>query len=201
MKRTLRWQKISGLRHFSLFLLALVTLALLQSCNTQEQQNQTTFEQAQEVYIAPYENQEQTTEETLPLEQEAVATAPTDEATDASLEKASNASEEQGFSFTAIRNSLSNFFLVELGNHFRSLWGAEEEEEFLLANLYAIAAEGDINDRSNNESGPVTNAIGAPDGNSTEIGASNDYIVLTLADELPIGTDYTIYIGGRNNTS
>ncbi|MEM9888430.1 MAG: S8 family serine peptidase, partial [Bacteroidota bacterium] len=136
MKRTLHWQNISGLRHFSLFLLALVTLALLQSCNTQEQQNQIALEQAQEVSIAPYENQEQTTEKTLSLAQEAVATALIDKATDVSLEKASNTSDKQGFSFTAIRNSLSNFFFVKIGGSLRSLWSKEvdREESILHAN-------------------------------------------------------------------
>ncbi|MEM9888714.1 MAG: SdrD B-like domain-containing protein, partial [Bacteroidota bacterium] len=185
MKKVLRWQKISGLQQFSIFLLTLSILALSQSCDIrQQEQNQIALEQEQEVSIALHENQEQPTKETLSLEQDAI-----------------NTLDEQGFSFNTIRNSLSNFFLVEIAKRFRLLWGAEEEEDFLLANLYATAAEGDINDRGDNQSGPVTNAVGAPDGNSTEIGASNDYIVLTLADELPAGTQYTLYIGGRGGSA
>jgi len=36
---------------------------------------------------------------------------------------------------------------------------------------------------------------------TTEIGANNDYLVLTLANELPVGTTYTVYISGRNGAA
>ena len=55
-------------------------------------------------------------------------------------------------------------------------------------NEYAIAATGDT------RNGATSNATGAADGTTTEIGSSSDYLVLTLANELPIGTTYTIYI-------
>ncbi len=59
----------------------------------------------------------------------------------------------------------------------------------------ATAATGDT------RNGASSNATGDADGVTTEIGASTDYLVLTLADELPIGTDYTIHISGRNGSA
>ena len=57
---------------------------------------------------------------------------------------------------------------------------------------YANAAAGAV------RNGAADNAIGASDGTTTEIGSISDYLVLTLTNELAIGTEYTIYISGRN---
>ncbi|MEM9886022.1 MAG: SdrD B-like domain-containing protein [Bacteroidota bacterium] len=206
MKKTPLWEQCAAIHQLSVHLLVLLTLILLQSCDTQQIQqenNQIAVELEQNRYIAQAEQYEQALEKPIVLEQRAIETTSDQESLETkSSEEVNSTSERQPFSFTAIRNSLSNFFFVELGNRFRSLWSTEAAaEDFLLSNLYATAADGDINDRGTNESGPVTNAVGAPDGNATEIGASNDYVVLTLADELPMGTDYTLYIGGRDGAA
>ena len=60
---------------------------------------------------------------------------------------------------------------------------------------YAIAATGST------RSGAANNATGEPNGTTTEIGANNDFLVLTLPDELSIGTDYVIHISGRGNAA
>ena len=62
-------------------------------------------------------------------------------------------------------------------------------------NEYAISASGDT------RNGAASNATGAPDGITTEVGSNSDYLVLTLANELPVGTDYTIYISGRGGAA
>jgi len=49
--------------------------------------------------------------------------------------------------------------------------------------------------------GVANNATGEPDGQTTEVGASGDYLVVTLTDELPIGTQYTIHISGRGGSA
>ena len=47
-------------------------------------------------------------------------------------------------------------------------------------NEYAISASGDT------RNGAASNATGAPDGITTEVGSNSDYLVLTLANELPL---------------
>ncbi|MEM9261315.1 MAG: hypothetical protein AAGA62_16865, partial [Bacteroidota bacterium] len=71
------------------------------------------------------------------------------------------------------------------------------EKAFLapLANGFAEMADGAT------RNGALTNAVGAPDGSTTEIGAGTDFLVLTLCEELPIGTEYTIYISGRGSAA
>ncbi|MEM6316995.1 MAG: SdrD B-like domain-containing protein, partial [Bacteroidota bacterium] len=59
----------------------------------------------------------------------------------------------------------------------------------------ATAAQG------NTRNGATSNATGDANGSTTEIGATSDYLVLTLGDELPIGTDYTIHISGRGGAA
>jgi len=49
--------------------------------------------------------------------------------------------------------------------------------------------------------GAASNATGAPDGVTTEVGASTDFLTVTLPDELAIGTQYTIHISGRNGSA
>ncbi|MFK7937435.1 MAG: hypothetical protein AB8G22_28225, partial [Saprospiraceae bacterium] len=56
---------------------------------------------------------------------------------------------------------------------------------------YATSATGAV------RNGAAANATGAPDGVTTEVGSSSDYLVLTLANEISAGTEYTIYISGR----
>ena len=60
---------------------------------------------------------------------------------------------------------------------------------------YAIDANGST------KNGSANNATGEPNGTTTEIGANNDFLVLTLPDELSIGTDYVIHISGRGNAA
>ncbi|MEM6316437.1 MAG: collagen-binding domain-containing protein [Bacteroidota bacterium] len=49
--------------------------------------------------------------------------------------------------------------------------------------------------------GAATEATGEPDGVTTEVGASTDFLVVTLKDELSIGTQYTIHISGRGGSA
>jgi len=58
-----------------------------------------------------------------------------------------------------------------------------------------ISAMGDV------RNGAASNAEGAPDDVTTEVGASSDYLVVTFEDELPIGSNYTIYISGRGGSA
>lgn len=53
----------------------------------------------------------------------------------------------------------------------------------------------------NTRNGAIENATGNADGLTTEIGHISDYLVLTLADELPVGTEYTIHISGRSSSA
>lgn len=59
---------------------------------------------------------------------------------------------------------------------------------------YAVSASGAV------KNGAATNATGAPDGVTTEIGSAGHYLVLTLSQELPTGTSYSIYISGRGGS-
>ncbi len=82
-------------------------------------------------------------------------------------------------------------------------WGFLEKESFdtyiewgpYCTPGNATAATGDV------RNGPSSNATGDANGTTTEVGSSSDYLVLTLADELPIGTDYTIHISGRSGSA
>ncbi|MEM6318183.1 MAG: GEVED domain-containing protein, partial [Bacteroidota bacterium] len=60
---------------------------------------------------------------------------------------------------------------------------------------HAISASGAV------RNGAASNATGSADGVTTEVGAGSDYLVLTLSEELPIGTDYTIHISGRGGAA
>lgn len=68
-------------------------------------------------------------------------------------------------------------------------------QSFSIMTEYAIAATGAV------RQGAASNAINQPDGVTTEIGHPSDYLVLTLQNELPIGTEYTIYISGRGGSA
>jgi len=59
----------------------------------------------------------------------------------------------------------------------------------------AIAAQGAV------RNGAATNATGAQNNTTTEVGSSSDYLVLTLADELPIGSVYTIHMSARGGSA
>ncbi|MEM6963694.1 MAG: hypothetical protein AAF573_02940, partial [Bacteroidota bacterium] len=60
---------------------------------------------------------------------------------------------------------------------------------------YASTANGSV------RNGAANNATGAPDGVTTEIGATTEYLVLTLPNEIVAGTNYTIYISGRGGSA
>jgi len=69
----------------------------------------------------------------------------------------------------------------------------DDEDCFTSGNV--VAATGDV------RNGAASNAIGWPDNVTTEVGASSDYLVVTFDQEIPAGTEYTIYISGRNGNA
>lgn len=98
---------------------------------------------------------------------------------------------------TEVTLDLDYDFGFRCGNGGSEITVIEGSSTTVTGDVAAGSASGEVTDRGDAQSGPVSNTEGAPDGISAEIGSGSNFIVVMLEDEIPAGSTYTIHAAVR----